>query len=220
MKTIGITFVIIVLVLSACDRTQKQINIPVFFAEAVPKDSSTFYFLSNSFHKDTNEIVKKGEQITNKWHSKILFNLHEPVLSSYTGESEAIRFIWLRTFNEPIVIRLNNTQEAVFINLKTLEGHSGFKTGEIKLDTAWTINKAEWKKITEKLDNNKFWNTASDLGSIGKDGVDWILEVRTKEKYHFINRWDDGNMQSFELKLFCIDLINLCTDVVDLGSSR
>lgn len=219
MKTIAITC-IAVLILSSCNRTQNQTNIPVSFAEAVPKDSSTFYYPLDTFHTITNEHISTADQFTYKWHSGLLFNLHEPVLYSYSGESEAIRFVWLRTFDEPIVVRLNNTEEGVFINLKTLQGHSGFKTGEIKLDTAWTIDNAEWKKITGKLDNNNFWNAASEPESTGKDGIDWVLEVRTRKKYHFINRWDDGNMQSNDLKLFCSDLITLCKGVVDLRSSR
>jgi hypothetical protein len=71
-------------------------------------------------NKDTNEYKRSADQFTNKWNSKILFNLKEPILSSYSRESEAIRFIWLRTFNEPIVVRLNNTPEGLIANLKAL----------------------------------------------------------------------------------------------------
>jgi hypothetical protein len=220
MKAIGSIILIVIFTLSSCDTKQDRTTIPLTFTAALPKDSSTFYFPTNTFYKDTNENKRSADQFTNKWYSKILFNLKEPILSSYSGESEAIRFIWLRTFNEPIVVRLNNAPEGIIANLKALKGHSGFKTGNIKLDTAWILDKTEWTKAIQKLNDNNFWAASSESESTGKDGVDWVLEVRTKEKYHFINRWDDGNMQSNDLKLFCSDLISLCKGVVDLRSSR
>jgi hypothetical protein len=84
--------------------------------EGAPKDSTTFYFPSVIEDKITDI-----DTFTQNWYSDVLHAAEEPVLYNFYLGSSSYRFLWLRAFNDPIVISLHNKDGKVWLTLKRLK---------------------------------------------------------------------------------------------------
>lgn len=178
-----------------------------------PKDSGVKYFPADTLEYDRDYLKK--------WADEVLFNLHEPVLKNYSGDGEFIRFVWLRTFDNAIVIRVNKFDDTVYANIKELKIKSfEGEIPKILKDTVVLLDESKWQEMLSPLEKNNYWNALYDETSLGKDGASWFLECHLEKRYHVINRWDDGYLTSKELKNFAMPLINLGNNFVPMRSSR
>lgn len=189
------------------------------------KDSSIFYFSSDSLLLKKNAFQDVQGYYTQRNAYEVMYDLKEPSLYNYTGNGEAIRLVWLRSFEHPVLIRLNNFNDTVYANIKELN----LKVNENNIpriikDTIVVLDKAIWKQAVSILEGNNFWSTpvedTSFLKSNVKDRAPWFLECRLHNKYHCINRWDDGSMSSKELNLYASELINIGERYVQMKSKR
>jgi hypothetical protein len=182
-------------------------------AQFTPKDSSTQYFAY-----DTTE--NKGG-VLESWAAEVLFSLKEPVLSTYSGEGEFIRFVWLRAFENPIVIRANKFNDTIYASIKELAIKSAeSKATGIMKDTVITLDKNKWNEFITPINQSGFWNASYSDTSFGKDGATWFLECRLNNQYKVIQRWDDGYFSSQALKSYLSPLVNFGNDYIPLKSTR
>lgn len=157
----------------------------------VPKDTGTLYYPLDSiyFVSDSN---RRSDFFIKSIYSEILFNLKEPILYSYKGESEFVRFLWMRPFNNPVVIRVNKVQESAYMNIKEL-GKEFYNSDSFSykktLDTTLVLASNEWQNIINNVASDNFFNLSSydTLGNY-KDVTMWLLECRLGGEYHCINR--------------------------------
>src|SRR5687768_10776338 len=91
-----------------------QVN---FCAHAIPTDSTTLYF-----PKEVLESEHGSDLFLNKWYSRQLFALHEPVLKNDTCTAEMYRFTWLRTFDFPVCVRIEKSTDSVLLIWKQCDG--------------------------------------------------------------------------------------------------
>lgn len=189
------------------------------------RDSSIFYFPSDSLLFNLNAFQNIQGYYTKRNAYEVMYDLKEPSLYNYIGNGEAIRLVWLRSFENPVLIRLNNFNDTVYANIKELN----LKVNEnnvprIIKDTIIVLDKEIWTQAVSILQDNNFWSTpvedTSFLKSNVKDGTPWLLECRLRSKYHFINRWDGGSMSSKELNLYASELINIGERYVQMKSRR
>lgn len=101
----------------------------------LPSDSTTFYFKIKANRHDTTRDAL--DTFVNSWYSKMLFALKEPILKDYKADKEIYRFTWLRTFNHPVVIRLEKQGNAVRLFSKVSDGAGGYEPGNIIFDTSF-----------------------------------------------------------------------------------
>ena len=182
-------------------------------AQFTPKDSSTKYFAY-----DTTENKEEGVE---SWAAEALFSLKEPVLNTYLGEGEFIRFVWLRAFENPVVIRVNKFNDTIYASIKELAIKSTeSKATRIMKDTVITLGKSKWNELVTPINQSGFWNASYSDTSFGKDGATWFLECRLNNQYKVIQRWDDGYLSSQALKSYLSPLVNLGNDYVRLKSTR
>jgi hypothetical protein len=138
------------------------------------------------------------------WYSRHLKALNEPVLSD-TLPTKIYRFTYLRTFDNPIVIRLENHNDIVSIHWKVSNGAGGYEPGEIIVNQSKELTTEEWKLIENKINSIDFWNLpTAETEIIGTDGSQWILEGKYLGKYKVVDRWCGGVISAI-----CKDLINL-----------
>lgn len=186
-----ITFILIgVLTIGSCtSNTQKKIKPNYKFDTLLsPKDSTAFYFKSKPHWQDTTNNAL--DTFANSWFSQMLFALKEPILKDYKGDKEIYRFTWLRTFNHPVVIRLEKQRNIIVLFSKVSDGAGGYEPGKIIFDTTINLTQKQVDTINLKLDNAEFWAFPSvSLDDTGSDGSEWIIEVFKNNKYHMAVRW-------------------------------
>ena len=123
------------------------------------------------------------------WYSEYLSALEEPVLSD-SLPTEIYRFTYLRTFDNPIVIGLKNSNDTITIYWKMSDGAGGYEPGGIIENRNKKLTMVEWEKFENKIDSINFWNLpTTEKGLLGTDGAQWILEGKKLGKYHVVDRW-------------------------------
>jgi hypothetical protein len=136
----------------------------------------------------------KMDRIKAEWYSSELAALREPSVwkgSSELPKAEVYRFLWLRSFNASICIRLTIKDDGTG-SLTTKEGnvHGGTELGKLTRVETRTISRAQMKAFLDRVRTVQFWNIRSpsnDLG--GVDGSQWIIEGARQGTYKVVDVW-------------------------------
>ena len=176
------------------------VAIDVSFSEK-PSSKATF-FPDGAF--DTKDRKDDGFDV--RWYSSHLAAMGEPSLYHPTRRPddaplEVYRFLWLRSFNHPIAVRVEKRPgEKARLVLKQLDGKGGYKPGHLKLEKTRTLSDDEWSGLTKQVDECGFWklSTVEQDWYVGKDGMivgwgisdgaRWILEGTRKNEYRIVDR--------------------------------
>lgn len=178
------------------------------FTPFVPIDSSQFYFPLETFH-DTS-IYIGHDNFANTWYSKHLFAMKEPVIFMDNSENEIYRFTWLRTFHNPVAIRIEKQGDSCLLYWKSCSGAGGYQPGKLTVNSQKIIEKATWNEFKSRLDQIDFWNLKTNEKVFGCDGARWILEGKSLQQYHVVDRWTpDDNSKYYQCCDFLIGLTDL-----------
>lgn len=138
------------------------------------------------------------------WYSEYLKALGEPVLTD-SLPTKVFRFTWLRSFNNPIVIGLENKNDSITLYWKMCDGSGGYEPGQIIEDKKKQLSINEWYRFIEKVESINFWKMPTTENSIlGTDGAQWVLEGKELGKYHIVDRWSGGKITTV-----CLDLLKM-----------
>jgi len=138
------------------------------------------------------------------WYSKHLKALEEPVLTDSLS-TKIFRFTWLRTFHNPIVIRLENNNDTISLYWKVCDGAGGYSPGKLIINERKKLTQKDWENFISKVKSINFWNLQTvENEFLGTDGAQWILEGKEFKKYHVVDRWSGGKIGPI-----CIDLLKL-----------
>ena len=174
----------------------------------IPKDSTTLYFPVNSLNDTSSNPLY--ESFFNKWYSSQLFALKEPIIYSNKSQDEIYRFTWLRTFHNPIAIRIEKHNDNYTLFWKLSNGAGGYSPGELEIDKQKTLDKKTWEEFISKLNQSDFWNLVINHNDTGKDGSQWILEGKSTNKYHVVDKWSpDKDSKFYECCNFLLGLTDL-----------
>jgi hypothetical protein len=142
------------------------------------------------------------DAFTRRWYGKHLAAMCEPSLWRMPGRPAfVLRFLWLRTFDNPIAVRVVQTASTASLTVMRLGGAGGFDPGAIDARRERNLTQAEWEGLRRGLQ--------ADLDApvpevFGADGAQWILEIRTKDSYRTIERWSpDMKGPGAEFRRFC-----------------
>jgi hypothetical protein len=121
---------------------------------------------------------------------------------------DSFRLIWVRTFDNPIIVRVSNQGSQIQGRMVRLNGN-GYNAGEIMKQETFSLTAKEWSRITNSIGKAPFWALAAfDTKHKGNDGARWVLEVSTQGRYHVVERWSPS--QSTELSGF----MGACTEIL------
>lgn len=210
------SLVIIAVFLISCSDENKHSVVTDKFKSQVPDRPGINYFPADSLFFSSVSKSPSLDSFVRQLYSEVLYNLREPVLYNYSG-GQSIRFVWLRPFGNPVVVRLNNFNDTVYVNIKSLK----IKSSEDEV-TIIALDATNWQKSLSMLEANNFWNaiTQADLSNTSKDAILWFLECRVPDKYHCINRSDNGDFASKDLNLFAKDLLEISKRYVRMKNIR
>lgn len=172
----------------------KSSYFPIALFLNLPSDWATNYMLNMM------DILYNREH---NWYSKHLKAMQEPVLKHST-HNQVFRFTWLRTFDNPIVIRLENDNNHITLFWKVTDGKGGYDPGEIIINEKKELTKEEWKVIYDEINAINFYGLMPYQRMMGIDGAQWILEGNEFGKYHAVDRWS-----GLGISKVCLDLLRL-----------
>ena len=170
------------------------------------------YFPEQVLGDDAQEAKFKVE-----WYSKFLTGLHEPSLweSSKNQKTETYRFLWLRSFDHPISVRLDTQSDGTaLLTTKISSGHGGYEPGKLIENRARKLNREQTRWFLDRVEELKFCSLPTtppkDARTVGLDGAQWILEGVKDTQYHVVDRWspDNGAVRTLGLAML-IDLAHL-----------
>lgn len=108
----------LIMCLGCTQQPKRQLTVTDQFSAMVPDSAGHIYFVQDTSHFDFTV-----------WSSDVLYKLHEPDFAGYMGSGDFIRFIWLRSFENPVVVRVNQFSDTVYANIKEL----GRREGELSI---------------------------------------------------------------------------------------
>lgn len=115
------------------------------------------------------------------------------------GQTASYRLLWLRSFHEPIVVRIDQTDgDSAYLTAKQRAGGGGFQGRPRTLERPLTH--AEISQLHATLSTTEVLGERPKICGDGLDGSRWIIEVASNQgQYSFVNRWSprDGAVRDF-----------------------
>ncbi|ATL47521.1 hypothetical protein COR50_10275 [Chitinophaga caeni] len=188
-------------------QSKRKLSVTDQFSAMVPDSAGHIYFAQDTSHFDFTE-----------WSSDVLYRLQEPDFSGYKGNGDFIRFVWLRSFENPVVVRINRFSDTVYANIKEL-GRREEKLSIIR-DTLIMLEPENWRQFSNPLEQYRFWDSSPEPVSEAMDGATWYLESKSGEKYKVIEGWDSGGLSSESLRNYLDPLIKFAERYVRLRTAK
>jgi hypothetical protein len=138
-----------------------------------------------------------------RWFSKHLAALEEAAVDSLKSDwdgRESYRFLWLRTFDRPMAIRIDHDKDGTTLTVKEADGKGGYAPGKLSRHETYALTEDQWASVSAAIQRCQFWEmptnpvTKIDLGGGvmmcrgGSDGAMWILEASKESAYHIVAR--------------------------------
>lgn len=146
-------------------------------------------------------ISKDIDYFINEWFTLQLFAMKENSIYEQSATPRlAFRFLWLRSFNKPVVIRINELENQKFqIVAKIASGKGGYDPGEVEKEITRELTDEEAKEFLLKAKDSNFWNAPEKVDRLGLDGAEWVFEGSQDGKYHMLVRWSPENNDAFRI---------------------
>lgn len=152
-----------------------------------------------------------------EWYGGQLKALHEDSLCcGGSSDARVVRFLWLRSFHHPVVIRLNELPDGRWkMTVKIGRGAGGYRPRKQLTESERIYRAAEVTRVLALFDRNSpFWSIASDepvstdgeLQEVHVDGAQWIVEARDTSRYHWVDRFspESGPIREFGMQLMTL----------------
>ncbi|MFC2110577.1 hypothetical protein ACFLRU_06735 [Bacteroidota bacterium] len=140
------------------------------------------------FDKGETDFPKGVDQFWAKVYTEFLIALKENKIDTLKTEKEIYRFLWLRTFHNPIVIRIEKNDKEIKLFWKRSNGEGGYEAGKIVENKSIQLSRKQWSEFKKLLKNSNFWKNPSiknDRDIIqATDGAQWVLEGIKNNEYH------------------------------------
>lgn len=180
--------------------TYKNFSYPINTpAQVIPvANKHNWYFPIEPFLRDstnwktdyTIDIIQELRSVRFRldWFSDALARFKEPILrNEYKGKT--YRFLWLRSFDAPIVIRMQKIKRNVTIYWKLPRLNDSLHTEQSAVEFKKRLAVRQWKKFEKSLNSIDYWSMISgDYLSDAMDGAIWLLEAAINGKYKVTER--------------------------------
>ena len=131
------------------------------------------------------------------WYSKRLAALQEPSIWGMSRQAptvEVYRFLWLRSFHNPISVRLNVASDGTgVLTSKETNGKAGHDPETLIRNTSERLSKEQTQWFLRRLDDVGFWKLPARQQVPERtshlDGAQWIVEASKDGHYQIVDRW-------------------------------
>lgn len=156
------------------------------------------FFSHGKFSND--QIIDSGLVIR-------LTDLKEPILNELEicDDCEIYRFTWLRTFDNPIIVRLERNADRYKLTYKIGKGSAGYEPKGLKKSKTITVSNEDWDYFSKLLNQTGFDTIPNKYYFPMTDGASWILEHRTGFDY----KGHETNDPQDDFEVCCLYLLEL-----------
>ena len=127
------------------------------------------------------------------WYSKHLKAMGEPsLLELAKTRAHVYRFLWLRTFHNPVAVRLNVDDDGTSVlTVRVTNGKGGYAPGALVKNETRRLSKDYTQGFLEQVRELDYWKLPTNEAgnSRGCDGAEWILEAVKDGRYKLVVRW-------------------------------
>jgi hypothetical protein len=127
------------------------------------------------------------------WYSINLEAMGEPSLLELSKtRAHVYRFLWLRTFHNPVAVRLNVDEDGTSqLTVKVTNGSGGNTPGVIVKNETRRLSKDHTQGFLDEVRVLDYWNLSTNdpANHRGSDGAEWILEAVKDGQYKLVVRW-------------------------------
>jgi hypothetical protein len=138
------------------------------------------------------------------WYSEVLTRSKEPSLFALTKVKsvQSYRFLWLRSFNDDIVIRLDiHAEGTATLVEKVLGDRMSGTPGQVIHQEQRIISADKTAAFLKHLKDDQFWSLQTDIHKSECDGAEWVIEGVRDGSYHLVTRWSPENGPIHDLGL-------------------
>jgi hypothetical protein len=154
-------------------------------AESCPESPEIRYFPVGTFG------ARGSDLLVREWYSKHLVAMGELSLScGVLEDTETYRFLWLRTWQNPVAVRVFQRGDDFGLEAVVLDGAGGYDPGKVSRRVTRALSRDEWQMVIAEVQTIQFWHMATTGGNIGADGAQLIVEARRDGRYHIVDRWE------------------------------
>lgn len=177
---------------------------PAFKTAPVP--GCVRYFPAGTFKPDSPPL----DYHVRAWYSKNLSAMGEPSLCDRLAPyPETYRFLWLRSFHRPIVVRVVKCDDGADVHVVELEGDGCHDPGPIAECRVRRISVGQWDKLLYELERCDFWNLSTTDVNLGTDGARWILEGLDISAWKVVDRHSPrGAVRELGLVFLALGLVD------------
>ena len=179
-------------------------------------------FASSTINTNYAQVGKKPENtirffpslpvFSDNWYSRHLKVMNEPALWQNT-KGDVIRFLWLRTFDNPVSVKIEKRGNKIILSWIITGGKGGYEPEKIITNKSKSLSLQQWNDCIALLNNAGYWDMSTikeekyEVIDIVLDGDQWILEANINKKYHIVDRPDGDSIRNL-----CLYFLNL-TDI-------
>ncbi len=163
----------------------------------------TKYFPVGAFSAD-----RELDSFVQSRYGKYLSAMKEPSLVE--SAQAQYRFLWLPTFNPPMVFRISIQNGKYVFYSKRTAGTGGSYSGRLVDDLVFEIPADLAAKVINKLEQDcQFWALPTKIDKTGLDGSQWVFEATNNGKFHVVDRWSPGAGCLYEVGVELMSLSRL-----------
>ncbi len=166
---------------------------------------SASYWSPGTFDESSDELLRN-------WYSAQLCAMGEAPLAAPSPGRSRIRFLWLRSFQPGVAVRVEFIPGATELVAIELDGAGGYAPGTVARRMERSLLPEDRGKLQQTLAESDFWNLPTRESRLGLDGAEWIIEVAEHDRYHVVDRWSGGEVET--LGLLLLDLSQLEPDPI------
>jgi len=196
------SFCILASLISAQPQTRR------FITSNDPPDVSPQYFPTGVFSEYPDLSDSRSRR-----YAKLLRAIGEPSLldAAKNKPSDSYRFLWLRSFRQPIAIRLtirpDGTGQLMGVEMT---GRSGYDPGVVATTEIVEISQDQIHQLKNLLQTTDYWSMPTVDVRLHeeriRDGAEWILEGARDGRYHVVARLSPQNGTYREACLYLLKL--------------
>jgi hypothetical protein len=148
----------------------------------IPAPTASAYFPAGTFEPAVDSLVRD-------WFTKQLVAMREPPLPTLAAD-ESVRFVWLRTFDKPIAVRVTRRGAEYELVAVRNGGAGGYEPGAVEAYRKLALEPAAWARVQAALTAAHFDTLrAQPAREQGLDGAQWVVERVQEGSYHLAERW-------------------------------
>ena len=120
------------------------------------------------------------------------------------------RFVWLRSFHSPVVVRIWIDAGKRMTTVKELSRVIESGSSPLQVERTRSLTPDEWQTFSRLVDTSCFWDMKSTFDDpIAEDGAWWVLEGAWDGHYHITHRQSPSDQSYRELCLYMLKLSGL-----------